>query len=175
MKTFGRWIVGCMAAAALFAAGCNSQEQAPPSTPATPTTDAGHDDHAHDHDHDHPSTGPHGGDLVELGNEQYHAEILHEDKALVYVLDGSAKSAAPIAASELVINVAHDGKSEQFRLAADPDAQDPEGKSSRFSSDDGELLSDLKSGDARVELVVDIDGKQYRGKLEHSHDHDHDH
>ena len=27
--------------------------------------------------HPHPSHGPHGGDLIELGNEEYHAELVH--------------------------------------------------------------------------------------------------
>ena len=32
------------------------------------------DDHA---GHAHPTEGPHGGDLIELGNEEYHAELIH--------------------------------------------------------------------------------------------------
>jgi hypothetical protein len=148
----------------LLAAGCNPQT-------SRITSDADHDKTAR-HEHDHPSSGPHGGHLIELGSEQYHAEIKHANEATVYLLDGSAKTAAPIDAAEVVINVAHNGTAEQFRLAANPDAQDPQGKASRFSSNDAELLADLNAGDAKVELVVNVSGKQYRGSLEHHHDHD---
>jgi hypothetical protein len=150
-------------ASGLLAAGCSSQNSEPAGAPSGGAEAA----HA---EHDHPTSGPHGGDLIELGNEQYHAEILHEDQAIVYLLDGTAKAATAIEAGEVTINMAHDGEAEQFRLAADRDAQDPEGKSSRFSSTDAELLADLKSGDAEIELVVTIKGKQYRGSLEHDHD-----
>jgi hypothetical protein len=71
-----------------------------------------------------------------------------------------------------MINVTHDGKAEQFRLAANRDAQDPEGTSSRFSSNDAELVADLTSGSADVQLVVTINGKQYRGSLDHKNGED---
>ena len=34
-------------------------------------------EHPDEHAHAHPSEGPHGGDLIELGNEEYHAELVH--------------------------------------------------------------------------------------------------
>ncbi len=43
----------------------------------------------------------------------------------IYILDSAAKTAVPIDAQELVINLVHDGKPEQFKLAASPDAGDP--------------------------------------------------
>jgi hypothetical protein len=152
----------------LFAVGCNSESSGPAAPPAQ-----GEAAHA---GHDHPMAGPHGGDLIELGNEEYHAEIVHENEATVYLLDGSAKAAVAIDAAEVMVNVSHDGQAEQFRLAANPDAQDSEGKASRFSSNDAELLADLKGGVAEVELVVTIEGKQFRGSLHHEHgEDDHDH
>jgi hypothetical protein len=148
------------AALVAISIGCDSNQ-----TPSTPKADSS----TQRHEHDHPSTGPHGGDLIELGNESYHAEIMHDGETTVYLLDGSAKEAAHIEAADVLINVTHDGKAEQFRLAAARQDQDPEGKVSRFSSNDAELLGDLTSGDAEVELVVSIEGKQYRGTLEHHH------
>ena len=127
-------------------------------------------------EHAHPSEGPHHGDLVELGNEEYHAEVVHGEKGSVsvYILDSAAKSEVPIDATELTINITHDGKAEQFKLAADRDASDPEGKSSRFSLTDEELSSDLDSHDAAARLVVMIDGKSFSGKIVHNHEgHDH--
>lgn len=144
------------------------------------------DDHAgHDHaDHAHPTEGTHGGALIELGNEEYHAELIHDEKGgsvTIYLLDAHAEKAVPIDATELTINLKHDGMGEQFKLAAAPDAGDPEGKSSKFVSTEAELAEDLDHEGAEAQLVVTIEGKQFRGEIAHDHDHeghahdDHDH
>lgn len=160
--------VALLLLAAALLAGCNSKTSQPAAE--APNADAGNAEHGHQ------TTGPHGGDLIELGNEEYHAELTHENEAIVYLLDGSAKAAAPSDAAEVMVNLSHDGKGEQFRLAANRDTNDPEGKSSRFTSDDAELLKDLQEGHAEVALVVTINGKQYRGTLEHEHGEEgHDH
>ncbi len=122
--------------------------------------------------HAHVSEGPHGGSLIELGNEEYHAELVHDDAAktvTIYVLDSAAKSSVPIDAIELIINLKHQGKGEQFKLAALADQSDPPGKSSRFMSSDSELAEDLDREDAEPQLVVNINGKQFRGAVKHSH------
>ncbi len=158
--------------------GCGGGDQ-----PATSATAGGHEEHeGHDHgDHAHPSEGPHHGELVELGNEEYHAEMVHDEAAgsvTIYLLDSAAKSSVPIEAAELLVNLSHDGKAEQFTLAASPDAGDPSGKSSRFVSTDKELAEDLDREGASAQLVATIGGKQFRGELGHDHDghddHDHD-
>ncbi|TWT61351.1 hypothetical protein [Rubinisphaera italica] len=159
--------------------GCTPQ----PGTEGTNTTESesGHDDHDdHDHgDHAHPSEGPHHGSLIELGNEEYHAELVHDDAAgtvTIYVLNASATEAEPIEATEVTINVKHDGTPEQFKLAATPDANDPEGKSSKFVSSDAELATHLDEEGAAPTLVLMINGKSFRGTVTHDHDdHDHDH
>jgi hypothetical protein len=160
MTTSATYPMALLLAVAL-STGCNSETNEPAAKSAN--AEAGHAEH------DHPTTGPHGGEIIELGNEEYHAELTHENEAVVYLLDGSAKAAAPVDAAEVTINLSHDDKGEQFRLAASRDASDPEGKSSRFSSADAELLKDLQEGHAEVALVITIDGKQYRGTLEHEH------
>ena len=130
-----------------------------------------------DAEHAHPSEGPHHGDLVELGNEEFHAEIVHGEggNVSVYVLDSAAKAAVPIDATELTINITHDGNAKQYKLLADRDAADPEGKSSHFSLKDEELAKDLDDHDVVAKLVVMINGKSYFGKIEHDHDADHKH
>lgn len=131
---------------------------------------------SHDaHDHEHPSEGPHHGSLIELGNEEYHAELVHGDDGTVtiYILDGSAKTAVPIEAEDVTVNLTHDGAAEQFKLAAKPDTSDPPGKSSRFESRDEELASDLDAEGSNARLVVTIDGKQFTGKITHDHGHKH--
>ena len=156
----------------LWISGCN--ESGPGET--TTITDAPPATVPHK-EHAHPSEGPHHGDLVELGNEEYHAEIVHGEagSVTVYILDSAAKVAVPIDATELTINITHDGNAKQFKLPADRDASDPEGKSSRFSLKDEELASDLDSADAVAKLAVTIEGKSYSGKISHAHEGDHKH
>src|SRR3982751_3555980 len=57
--------------------------------------------------HDHAHHGPHNGHLMEIGEEEYHAEWTHDDsgKITFYVLDSDAKKEVPIAADELTIDV----------------------------------------------------------------------
>ncbi|MAC56161.1 MAG: hypothetical protein CME31_26775 [Gimesia sp.] len=158
--------------------GCTSESNkseisdVPDLPPATVDTDA----------HNHPSEGPHHGHLIELGKEEYHAEFVHNEKngtVTIYILDGTAKKVVPIDAKEIVINLKHDGRGEQFKLAALPDEGDPVGQSSRFVSKDKELNEDLHAKDADARLALRIAGKSYSGKIEHDHhehgDHDHKH
>ncbi|QDV55383.1 hypothetical protein [Rosistilla oblonga] len=157
-------LVGCKDA------GPNVETSAPPATVET------HDNHE---GHDHPSEGPHHGGLIELGNEEYHAELVHDEdigSVTIYVLNAAATEQIPIDSTEITINVEHEGKPEQFALVASPDATDPQGKSSRFVSTDAELGEHLDEEGADPKLVLTIDGKSFRGTIEHDHDHeDHDH
>lgn len=128
--------------------------------------------------HGHVSKGPHGGDLIELGNEEYHAELVHDEKAgsvTVYILDSAAKTSVPIDATEVMINLKHEGRGEQFKLAASANPGDAPGKSSRFASTEAELVKDLDREGAEAQLALTINGKPYRGALEHGHEDGHDH
>ncbi len=166
----GRFNFGFQSVAALgllVILGCNNSEQA--ETPAPPAEAVVHD---------HPSEGPHHGALIELGNEAYHAELLHDDATgtvTIYVLDSTLTLAVAIDASEILVNFSHDGEAEQFTVAADPQSSDPDGKSSRFVSTDGELAEELEEHE-EGQLVLIIDGKQYRGSIHLDHDHkEHEH
>lgn len=151
------------------------------------------DDHA---GHNHPTEGPHGGDLIELGNEEYHAELIHphdhdddahenenhaEDEPdhdhagiTIYVLDGSAKEMVAIESPDVTLNIKHGDQPEQFKLAAKPTDEDPEGKSSRFVSDDKDLMEHFHEEEIEGTLVLQINGKSYRGKIAHDHEHGHE-
>ncbi len=158
-------------AAVLMAAGCQrgSDYVAYDEAPAGDSAAAAHN---------HPSEGPHHGDLVELGDEEYHAEVVHDEAAgmlTVYILDGEAKQQVAIDATEVTINVSHNGAAEQFALAAAPEESDGEGQSSRFASNSEELAAHLDEHGAEPQLVVMIDGKSYRGTIHHGHDHDDGH
>ena len=155
--TFG--FVGCKDS------GTTVETNAPPATVDT------QDDH--DDGHAHPTEGPHQGGLIELGNEEYHAEIVHDEttgSVTIYVLNAAATEQVPIESTEVTINVKHDGKPEQFKLAASPDANDPQGKSSRFISTDAELGEHLDEEAADPKLVLAINGKSFRGTIAHDHD-----
>ena len=88
--------------------------------------DCGHDSSHVSHQvqaplHVHPTEGPHHGDLVELGNEEFHAEIVHDEQTemlTVYLLGTSAVHAVGSKALELKINLSHDGVAEQFTLGS---------------------------------------------------------
>lgn len=115
--------------------------------------------------------------MVELGSEEFHAEVVHTgDTATVYVLGSTAKSAVPIDASDVTINVVSHGKPEQYKLLASPESSDPAGKASRFALQDADLVAHLNDASAAVKLAVTIDGTPYSGEVPHVHDHAaHDH
>lgn len=176
MKLFNELTFATMLTALMLAAaGCTDET----STSATDGHDAEHTDNGEHAGHGHPAHGPHEGDLIELGGEDYHAEIVHtdNDEIVIYILGSDAKTTMPIDATEIVINAVHDGNPEQFKLAASANEGDPKGKSSRFtsSSSDAELVDHVHDEAAEAKLVVMIDGKQRTGKIAHDHDHEHDH
>lgn len=149
---------------------------------AKPAPEIGHhegDGHA---DHDahatgHPEAGPHNGHLIELGKEEYHAELLHDDAThtiTLYMLDGSAKKMVPVAEKDLTVNLVVEGKPTQFKIPATPQPDDPSGQSSRFELVDETLCKSLDDPKSKARLVVTIDGKQFSGDMAHG-DHDHHH
>ena len=150
-----------------FALGCNNQ-------PTQVAGDPPGSEHGHDHDHDHGETGPNGGHLIELGEEEYHAELVHDEKGdgtevTVYILDGEAMKPVPIKQESIKINVAvKDGEPSQFELKAVP-GDDPAAGASKFTIDDALLAGALKSEEAECKLNLTINGKQYVGDLEHHH------
>jgi hypothetical protein len=126
--------------------------------------------------HSHASEGPHHGTLIELGNEAYHAELVHDENSVtVYILDGGASKATPIEAAEVTINLVHDNKPAQFKLPAAPETDDPAAKSSRFVLQNTELVEGIEHDHGTAKLNVMIDGKSYRGEIHHDHGHAHAH
>ena len=180
MKTRPRTLAAGLALTAAAFVGCAPEaDEAPATTDAPPALDphAGHDHAAH------PTEGPHGGGLIELGDEEYHAELVHDRSpsdggagtVTIYLLDDQADRAAPIDAADLTVVVTHDGDRESFKLAADPEAGDPAGKSSRFVSADAELAGRLDHGGGAARLMVKIAGRSYSGDIAHDHEGHDDH
>lgn len=146
--------------------GCNS------SSTQAPVADSGHD-HGHGHEH---ASGPHGGDIIELG--EYHGELVHDhdsNTVTVFILDGAAAENVPVDAKEAVINITREGLAKQFKLAASPVEGEPENFSSRFVSSEAELITELDNEGTAAVFSVEINGEPHRGMVEHHHDHDHDH
>lgn len=115
---------------------------------------AGNSDH---HDHAHPARGPHFGQLIELGHGDYHAElVIGRDFVTMYLLDRAAETSVAIDSGGPTINLISSGRPQQFRLAASPQKGDPSGLSSRFVSEDAELISQLRiqSSGARLSLMI---------------------
>ena len=155
-----RFAVLCSLCITLGVAGCASKDN--PVASHTADTDEQHEHSAHVH----PDEGPHQGVLIELGNEQYHAELLYDDQsATIYVLDSHAKQQVPIDVTEIMLNTTVAGQPQQFALIATPDSADPSGKSSRFVSQDGQLAALIHEHTAPMHVVVTIDGTAYRGTV----------
>jgi hypothetical protein len=148
----------------------------------------GESGHAHEHEgdeHAHGDMGPHDGHIVELGTEEYHAELVHDDathKTGVYILGSDAKTAKPVEAKLVTINVLADGQTSQYQLPAVLQVGDEAGKASYFELVDEALCkivcgeSEAKNVQARLSL--DIGGKPFGGVIEtdaHEHEHDHGH
>lgn len=165
--------IGLSLTALLLLSGCESNKPASGTSASSPVTQT----QANEAEHDHPTEGPHHGDIVELGNEEYHAEIVHGNggEVSIYLLDSKAKNPVPIDAPEVVINLSHDGQAEQFKLPAVPETGDPAGQASKFSLKNEELSGDLDSEGTSAKLVITINGKSYSGKIEHHHEDGHDH
>lgn len=158
---------------ALCLVGCNNS-----APPAAPNAAAAHEAH----DHAHPTEGPHHGVLVELGNEEYHAEIVHDDATgavTVYLLDSHAEKSVTTAATEAVINLKHGDTPEQFKLAAQPEDGNPTGQTSRFTLTDKELVEHLHEAAAAAKINVTIGETPFSGTIpaeDHAaHDHAHEH
>ena len=129
------------------------------------------------HAHAHPSEGPHHGSLIELGREDYHAELVHDHAAnmvTIYILDGAAKDAVSIDDKQLTLNLLVGGKPQQFQLAARPQSTDPEGKCSAFACTSEPMCKALDATGTTGRLNVEVVGKMFVGKFGgHSHNHGH--
>ena len=134
-------------------------------------------DHESDHDHDHLALGPHKGHVVVLGDEEYHAELTHEEATntvAVYLLDASATEPLAEGPAEITFQVFKDGEFVDHALKR----SDAPGM---YAVTD-EALCDLLLHAAEVKgrIRAEIEGKPYVGMVEHApHDHsghdDHEH
>ncbi|MCE9607334.1 MAG: hypothetical protein K8U03_20810 [Planctomycetia bacterium] len=168
--------LGCVASACLLiaASGCYK-----PNEPAAKSGgSAAKQAHAHA-EHAHPSAGPHKGALIELGKEEFHAELVHDDaahKVTIYLLDDHAVGKVTTTETKLALNFVLDGKPQQFFLAALPQTDDAAGTTSRFEAVDPALCEAIDAPKNQGRFNVTIAGKSYSGTLAaEAHDHGHKH
>ena len=135
---------------------------------------AAHEEHG---EHGHGEKGPHGGSLVELGADEFHAEVVldHDAHTLrVFVLGKDAKTAEPTTATEITVTA--EGK-DAVTLKAAPQEGDGDGKTSRFELIDEKLVHDIL--DAKFlhgEVRLTIGDKPYSGHIDmHLDDVHHEH
>lgn len=165
---FGKLILLLFAfAVPVSLAGCTSEK----------TDSAGHEEgHDHDHEgHDHEAAGPHGGHLIELGEEEYHLEWSHDDETKTltfYVLDSAGKEEVKIPGENLQVNVTVEGNTKSWDVPAV--RADGEETTAKFETADPDLFALLEAEEAAATVDVEVDGKPYQGKIEHHH-HGHSH
>lgn len=138
------------------------------------------DDHGHDHDHahhDHSAHGPHGGHILELGHEEYHAEWTHDDdsgKVTVYVLDGDMKNEVKIESSEITISTKIGETEKDYALAAEEATESDPPQASRFAVEDKSLVVALEAAGKEgtsATLKLKIKGKPFAQEIKHEEHH----
>lgn len=113
---------------------------------------------------------PHGGVLLEVGEEIAHLELVHdakEGKATIYVLDGKAEKAVAIKDAPKINLMTADGAKQIVTKAVEPDK---EGLASQFEAKDDALKADPLKG----RIAITIGEKKYNVELKEGEDgHDH--
>jgi hypothetical protein len=130
--------------------------------------------------HQHADEGPHGGHLVELGDEEYHAEVVLDVKTKdvnVYILGSDAKTPVPIDAKEVKLDLTIAGKTQPHIAKPSPEKGDPSGTSSRFVLAGGPDIKAHVDDEHELEgnVSVTIKGKPYSGPITHEHGGHEDH
>ncbi len=131
-------------------------------------------EHGHGHDHD---LGPHKGHLVELGDEEYHAEVTFQADSRtigIYLLGPDAETPAVTKATELTLRLTLGEETKDLTLTA----ASQDGSEASYFEISGDAIPEAVHDIEEVqgELVIDIDGTSYRGKIVHDHgDHGHTH
>lgn len=126
-----------------------------------------HDHATHEGAHLHYGAGPHGGTLLELGGDDFHAELVfdHDSHAIrIFLYGGDAKTPLPSRAphAKLVLD-----KDRTITLRSLPLEGESNGMSSRFELIDENLVHEiLEKGFLHGDLEVEIAGKSFKSHLD---------
>lgn len=169
-----RWIWSAMVMAAVGVFGCK-----PAGTDFKPAAELpkAHDEHGHAHGE--AAEGPHHGSLVELGQEEFHAEIVVDGKAhslKLYLLGPDAKTGATTPATEATL-VVEGGPTLTLKAVEGQ----PEGKNTVFEVVDEKAVHDIAEAEfIHGDLKITVGDKPFEAHVDahfhadHDHDHDHD-
>ena len=126
-----------------------------------------HDHATHDGAHLHYGAGPHGGTVLELGGDDFHAELVfdHDSHAIrVFLYGGDAKTPLPSKAPHATLVL---DKDKSITLRSLPLEGESNGMSSRFELVDENLVHEiLEKGFLHGDLEVEIDGKPFKSHLD---------
>lgn len=172
-------VVSCLALG-LVAGGCSNAKD---DKTAQVKDGDDHDHGGHHHHGDHPSKGPHGGQILEWGEHEFHLELVFDRaklQATVYVLDHDMKKTEPTEAESVELKL--DGVNELIPFAATPLEGETAEKSSRYVATHAALAS-KEPFSGRVTGKVKGKPNPYFASFEETtaesakdeHDGDHDH
>ena len=148
------WLATCLA---LVLAGCGDKKEGVPAKGTEKPAESAHD---------HPEA-PHGGELLELGEEEAHLELGHDSKGgnvTVYVLGKDGKTPIAVAAPTIVV-ATKEGPKEFALTAVNPKA---DGTADTWKGTHAALAVEPLDGRIRVTVA----GKAYQSPLEaapHNH------
>ncbi|MFO0852403.1 MAG: hypothetical protein U0871_28155 [Gemmataceae bacterium] len=155
--------IGAVAAAGLVAVGCGSptppatQPTNPPAAEAKPTGGPAAEGHGH-------KPGAHGGTLVSLGRDSYHAEAVFEKGGVVrlYMLGQDEARIQEVEPQVLTAYLTTDGATEADKMTfrPEPQAGDSKGKTSQFVAT---LPKDLTGKKVQVTVNnISVNGERFR-------------
>ncbi|MDA0282281.1 MAG: hypothetical protein O3B86_02900 [Planctomycetota bacterium] len=159
---------------AIVISGCTSGDSGY-SVVDTSESEIGHGDHE---EHGHGQHGPNGGDIVELGNEEFHAEVVVDESAHridIFILGSDAATAKAIEVSEISLTFKHGDEVEEFKLAAVTLDGEPEGQSSKFTLNSEDAFEELHRHSEGATLSFTVGDQTLTGTVIHSHSHDEEH
>jgi hypothetical protein len=124
--------------------------------------------------HLHPTEGLHGGHLYEVGNEQYYAEMLHDEsthKVTVHLLDSAAKQPVTTTEAEISLQLFREGQFVTYTLQAVGAGETGASQFEVVSEELCELMDHDKK--VRGRMHVAIGGESFTVTIEHDpHEHD---
>ena len=150
--------------------GCTESEPDRPFVKTDNVNNNAPPEHAHEH-------GPNGGHIIELGEEEFHAEVAMDQARMltVWLLDEAVKNAKPVENGTLQIVTMVDGKETTLALVAAPLEGETDGKCSRFGLAADQVPGAIMDIEGLTgSLTLKFGGKTLTKSLTEEHDHGHD-
>lgn len=121
-------VFGLALAAAPVLSGCPAANQSKELTDKDKKVTAPVEAHEHEH-------GPHGGEIIELGDNHGEINLESDRKVTLYILDGKVKDAVPLAETTVVLALKNGADVTKIDLKPMPLEGEKDGKSSRYQSE----------------------------------------